>query len=76
MKSALVFRRDGLTATQTIMSANSPVLYNKTWAEGKPAEGALPSGQIAATIDRLESCEEIIHHIMVEAEQRLAALRG
>lgn len=74
LKSALVFRNDGLTATQTIMSANAPVLYNKTWVDGKPAEGALPSGQIAAVIPQLDSCEDIITGIMVEAEQRLVAL--
>ena len=74
LKSALVFRNDGLTATQTLMSANAPVLYSKTWVEGKPAEGALPGGQIAAAIDELESCEAVIQAIMQEAQQRLDAL--
>lgn len=74
MKSALVFRRDGLSATQTIMSANAPVLYTKTWNDGLPAEGALPSGQIAAAIDQLQSCDDVIREIMSEAEQRLGAL--
>ena len=74
LKSALVFRNDGLTATQTLMSANAPVLYSKTWIEGKPAEGALPGGQIAAAIDELESCEAVIQSIMQEAQQRLDAL--
>ncbi len=75
MKSALVFRKDGLSATQTIMSANAPVLYTKTWVDGKPDDGALPSGQIAAAIDKLQSCEEVILDIMAEADERLAALR-
>lgn len=74
MKSALVFRNDGLTATQTIMSANAPVLYTKTWVDGKPDEGALPSGQIAAAIEQLDSCEEVISGIMLEARERLTAL--
>ena len=74
MKSALVFRSDGLTATQTIMSANAPVLYNKTWVDGKPDEGALPGGQIAAAIPELQSCDEVIAGIIAEAEQRLNAL--
>lgn len=73
MKSALVFRNDGLSATQTIMSANAPVLYTKTWVDGKPDEGALPGGQIAAAIDELESCDDVIKNIMREANQRLAA---
>lgn len=76
MKSALVFRNDGLSATQTIMSANAPVLYTKTWVDGKPDEGALPGGQIAAAIDQLESCEQVISGIVSEAQQTLAALRG
>lgn len=76
MKSALVFRKDGLSATQTIMSANAPVLYTKTWVDGKPDEGALPSGQIAAAIDKLESCDDVIRDIMSEANDRLAALHG
>lgn len=76
MKSALVFRKDGLSATQTIMSANAPVLYTKTWVDGKPDEGALPGGQIAAAIDQLESCEQVISGIVSEAQQTLAALRG
>ena len=75
-KSALVFRNDGLSPTQTIMSANAPVLYTKTWVDGKPADGALPSGQIAAAIDSLESCESVIGDIIREAEQCLATLRG
>lgn len=74
MKSALVFRSDGLTATQTIMSANAPVLYTKTWVDGLPAEGALPSGQIAAAIGQLESCDEVIASIMAEADQCLGRL--
>ena len=74
LKSALVFRNDGLTATQTIMSANAPVLYNKTWVDDKPDEGALPGGQIAAAIPQLDSCENVIAGIMSDAEQTLAAL--
>ena len=76
LKSALVFRRDGLSATQTIMSANAPVLYTKTWNDGLPAEGALPSGQIAAAIDQLESCDDVIRDIMTEAESRLQYLNA
>ena len=76
LNSALVFRRDGLTATQTIMSANAPVLYTKTWVDGKPDEGALPSGQIAAAIDRLDSCEEVISTLVAEANQSLGRLQA
>ena len=75
LKSAIVFRKDGLSATQTIMSANAPVLYTKTWVDGNPAEGALPGGQIAATIGQLDSCETVINGIMAEAKQCLASLR-
>ena len=44
--------------------------------EGKPDEGILPSGQVAAAIGKLESCEDLIHGIAAEAEASLAALYG
>jgi len=42
--------------------------------EGRPAEGVLPSGQVAGTIDDLPTCAELISRIAQEAEERLTML--
>lgn len=75
LKSAIAMRRnDGLTAAQAIMSANAPMIIQKAMVDGKPAEGVLPSGQVAGVIDSLPTCEELIDSIVIEAEARLKAL--
>ncbi|WP_137820699.1 nitronate monooxygenase family protein [Pseudomonas sp. 2FG] len=73
--SALKMRGAGeLTAAQTIMAANAPMVIQKAMVEGQPELGVLPAGQIAASIDSLPSCEELIGQIVREAEARLAEL--
>ncbi len=67
-------RDDEMSAAQAIMSANAPMIIQRAMVDGEPAEGVLPSGQVAAVIDRLLSCEELIVSIVEEAEQRLTAL--
>ena len=75
LKSAVAMQRDdGLTPAQAIMSANAPMIIQKAMVEGQPAEGVLPSGQVAGVIDELLSCEELIKQIVGEAEARLAEL--
>jgi len=66
--------REGDSAVQTLMAANAPVLIQRAMVEGRPDEGVLPSGQVAAVIDRLPSVAELIAGMVAEAEQRLAAL--
>lgn len=58
----------------TVMAANLPTLVQRGVVAGDPVNGLLPSGQVAAVIDRLESCEDLIARIMREAGDRLAAL--
>jgi NAD(P)H-dependent flavin oxidoreductase YrpB (nitropropane dioxygenase family) len=58
----------------TVMAANLPTLVQRGVVAGDPVNGLLPSGQVAALIDRLESCEDLIARIMREAGDRLAAL--
>ncbi len=73
--AALKMRGAGeLTAAQTIMAANAPMVIQKAMVEGLPELGVLPAGQIAASIDSLPSCEELIGQIVREAEARLAEL--
>ncbi|GIL01349.1 MAG: putative 2-nitropropane dioxygenase [Alphaproteobacteria bacterium] len=59
---------------QTVMAPNLPVLVQRGMVEGDADHGLLPSGQVAAVIDRLESCEELIARIVREANERLRAL--
>ena len=75
MKSALAMSRDDdMTSAQAIMSANAPMIIQKAMVDGEPAQGVLPSGQVAGVIDELLSCEVLISSIVQEAEQRLALL--
>ena len=39
--------------------------------EGVPDEGLMPSGQVAAMIRELQSCEEVIAGIAAQATARL-----
>jgi NAD(P)H-dependent flavin oxidoreductase YrpB (nitropropane dioxygenase family) len=73
--SALKLRGAGeLSAAQTLMAANAPMVIQKAMVEGLPEQGVLPAGQIAASIDSLPSCAELIGQIVQEAEARLAEL--
>jgi len=75
LKAAIAMQsKDGLTPAQAIMSANAPMIIQKAMVDGKPAEGVLPSGQVAGVIDQLLTCEELINNIVEEAQQRLDAL--
>jgi NAD(P)H-dependent flavin oxidoreductase YrpB (nitropropane dioxygenase family) len=59
---------------QTVMAANLPTLVQRGIVAGDPDHGLLPSGQVDARIDELESCAELISRIVREAEERLDAL--
>ncbi|HJV27650.1 MAG TPA: nitronate monooxygenase [Aromatoleum sp.] len=69
-------KEDPGAVSQTVMSANQPVLLQRSMVEGRPDEGILPSGQVAAAIGRLESCEDVIHGIAAGAQACLAELYG
>jgi NAD(P)H-dependent flavin oxidoreductase YrpB (nitropropane dioxygenase family) len=75
LKSAWAMHKDSeIPTSQAIMSANAPMIIQKAMVEGEPADGVLPSGQVAGVIDQLLSCEDLINSIVTEAEQRLALL--
>jgi NAD(P)H-dependent flavin oxidoreductase YrpB (nitropropane dioxygenase family) len=65
---------DGLSAAQTLMAANAPMVIQKAMVDGQPAEGVLPAGQIAASIQALPGCAELIESIAAEAERCLQGL--
>lgn len=56
------------------MAANAPMIIKKSMVEGRPAEGVLPSGQVAGLIDDLPSCEELLARIATDAKERISAL--
>jgi len=81
MQQALAFvwqalREDPSSVAQTVMAANAPMLLQRSMVEGKPAEGVMSAGQVAALIGRLDSCEEVIHGIVQQALDRRAALNA
>lgn len=67
-------KEDPSAVSQVVMSANQPVLLQRSMVEGHPDEGILPSGQVAAAIDQLISAPELIKQISDEAETALQAL--
>lgn len=74
LRTGLRALREGDTAVQTLMAANAPVIIQRAMVEGEPDEGVLPSGQVAAVIDRLPSCAELIEEIVAQASERLEHL--
>ena len=60
----------------TVMAPNLPQLVQTGLLRGDTENGLMPSGQVAALIDSLESCENLITGIAAEADARFAALCG
>ena len=56
------------------MAANAPMLLQRAMIEGRPAEGVMSAGQVAALIGRLQSCSEVIEGIVAQARERRDAL--
>jgi len=52
------------------------MLLQRSMVEGRPAEGVMSAGQVAALIGHLESCREVIDDIVTQASERSAALRA
>lgn len=59
---------------ETVRAPVLPVLIERGLIAGDPAEGLLPSGQVAALIDKIEPTEDLIARIIAEAKARIAAL--
>ena len=58
----------GLTWTQTLMAANTPMLLKAALVDGKVDAGVMASGQVVGVIDDLPTCKELIDRIIEEAE--------
>ena len=65
---------EGDSAIQTMMAANAPMLIQRAMVQGRPDEGVLPSGQVAAVINDLPTVAQLILRIVAEADERLASL--
>lgn len=72
--AASMQKTDKLSAVQTLMAANAPIFIKRAMVDGHPAEGVLPSGQVAGVIADLPSCAALIERIIVQAEQCLSRL--
>lgn len=67
-------RKGGLGLAQTLMAANAPMIIKRSMVDGRPAEGVLPSGQVAGLIDDLPTCEVLVSGVVADARTRLAVL--
>jgi NAD(P)H-dependent flavin oxidoreductase YrpB (nitropropane dioxygenase family) len=64
----------GLTWTQTIMAANTPMLLKASLVDGRTESGVMASGQVVGVIDDLPSCAELVARIVAEAGDALDRL--
>ena len=69
-------KEDPAALSQTVMAANQPVLLQRSMADGVPDEGILSSGQVAAAIGELKSCQSLIDEMVQEAERCLIAVNA
>ena len=76
-KEGLAMRKSmGLTWTQTIMAANTPMLLKAALVDGKIESGVMASGQVVGVIDDLPTCKELVDRIVAEADKVLENLEG
>lgn len=69
-------REDPSSVAQTVMAANAPMLLQRSMVDGKPEEGVMSAGQVAALIGRLDSCEQVITGMVAQACEKRAALNA
>jgi NAD(P)H-dependent flavin oxidoreductase YrpB (nitropropane dioxygenase family) len=64
----------GLSWTQVIMAANTPMMLRASMVDGRTDLGTLASGQVAGVIDDLPSCAELVDRIIAQATAVLEQL--
>ncbi|MGW4117201.1 NAD(P)H-dependent flavin oxidoreductase [Nocardia sp. NPDC004711] len=67
-------KQKGLTWSQVIMAANTPMLLKAGLVEGNTHAGVLASGQAAGIIDDLPTVQDLIDRIITEAIERIDSL--
>jgi NAD(P)H-dependent flavin oxidoreductase YrpB (nitropropane dioxygenase family) len=74
-REGLAMRKSmGLTWTQTLMAANTPMLLKAALVDGKVESGVMASGQVVGVIDDLPTCQELIDRIVAQADDVLENL--
>ncbi|WKU48027.1 nitronate monooxygenase [Streptomyces sp. VNUA116] len=77
VRDGLAMRRGrGLTWSQVLLAASTPVLLKAAMVDGRTDLGVMAAGQVAGAIDDLPTCAELVGRVMAEAEEVLAALGG
>jgi NAD(P)H-dependent flavin oxidoreductase YrpB (nitropropane dioxygenase family) len=66
----------GLSWSQVLMAANTPMMLRSSMVDGRIDLGTLAAGQVAGVIDDLPSCADLIARIVAEAEDVLERLNG
>jgi NAD(P)H-dependent flavin oxidoreductase YrpB (nitropropane dioxygenase family) len=69
-------RSHGLSWTQVIMAANTPMMLRASMVDGRTDLGTLASGQVAGVIDDLPSCAELVERIIAQATAALERMTG
>jgi NAD(P)H-dependent flavin oxidoreductase YrpB (nitropropane dioxygenase family) len=69
-------REGGLTWSQMILAANTPMLLRAGLVEGRLDAGVLSSGQAVGVIEDLPTVAELLERVMAEAEASLDRLGG
>lgn len=69
-------RSQGLTWSQVLMAANTPMLLSAGLVGGDVTKGTLASGQVTGLLEDLPTCAELIGRIMDEADDALRRLEG
>jgi NAD(P)H-dependent flavin oxidoreductase YrpB (nitropropane dioxygenase family) len=77
VREGLAMRKSmGLTWTQTLMAANTPMLLKAALVDGKVESGVMASGQVVGLIDDLPTCRELIDRIVSQADEVLMDLES
>ncbi|MEU1105001.1 nitronate monooxygenase [Streptomyces tibetensis] len=64
----------GLTWSQVLLAANTPMLLKAAMVDGRTDLGVMACGQVGGLIDDLPSCAELVERIMMEACATLGRL--
>ena len=67
-------RAQELSWAQVLMAANTPMLLRAAMVDGRTDLGVMASGQVVGLIDDLPTVDELVHRIVQQAHDVLAAL--
>ena len=77
LREALSMKRSqGLSWSQVLMAANTPMLLKASMVDGNTASGVMAGGQVTGLIEDLPSCKELIERIVRDADRVLQGFEG